>query len=405
MSKKYIIVSNHDELYHHGIKGQKWGVRRFQNEDGSLTPAGVKRYQTDPYGNMTKKGAANYYRDIYNEAKAMGYRGQGVHDYVRQHFNNEGEYQAFVDNYRKYKGQKAVKGALIGTAGAATAAALTTAAVGAGTYGIARGVSKLGKKGYENAILDINRKYYGGHRMENLSFNKLSEMANTDPSQFNTKAMRQEARVGKKAAAILAKRRLQEDNKQAIDFAKKNMNDAELLGKTIQMTNRNARSMPVANKLDRAAQKSLQEREQVLRKMYKKQVRKESRANLRDATMDQYRIETGKEAIQNRMNAFSNSLFGQIASGAGTTIGAMYVNAQVEASRKAIANMYDQDTANRIAPNSLKIKEYKDRSSVLTMPQRMDKAWENTLKGNTNTSSKSNDDDDDEDEDEKKRRS
>lgn len=33
-----------DTLAHHGIKGQKWGVRRFQNEDGSLTPAGEKRY-------------------------------------------------------------------------------------------------------------------------------------------------------------------------------------------------------------------------------------------------------------------------------------------------------------------------------------------------------------------------
>lgn len=31
-------------LIHHGIKGQRWGVRRYQNEDGSWTPAGEKRY-------------------------------------------------------------------------------------------------------------------------------------------------------------------------------------------------------------------------------------------------------------------------------------------------------------------------------------------------------------------------
>lgn len=36
-----------NELMHWGIKGMKWGVRRYQNKDGSLTPAGKKRYEQE----------------------------------------------------------------------------------------------------------------------------------------------------------------------------------------------------------------------------------------------------------------------------------------------------------------------------------------------------------------------
>ena len=36
-----------NELMHWGIKGMKWGVRRYQNKDGSLTPAGKKRYDKE----------------------------------------------------------------------------------------------------------------------------------------------------------------------------------------------------------------------------------------------------------------------------------------------------------------------------------------------------------------------
>ena len=41
---QYASPERNDELYHHGVKGQRWGVRRYQNPDGSLTEAGRKRY-------------------------------------------------------------------------------------------------------------------------------------------------------------------------------------------------------------------------------------------------------------------------------------------------------------------------------------------------------------------------
>ena len=43
-----------NELYHHGVKGQRWGIRRFQNKDGSLTRLGVARLGQKSSGNSSK---------------------------------------------------------------------------------------------------------------------------------------------------------------------------------------------------------------------------------------------------------------------------------------------------------------------------------------------------------------
>lgn len=66
-----------EELYHYGIKGQRKGVRRFQNEDGSLTYAGKQRYLSPSKGTYTHDGT-NIKRDPNSFRPTLSYHSTAV---------------------------------------------------------------------------------------------------------------------------------------------------------------------------------------------------------------------------------------------------------------------------------------------------------------------------------------
>lgn len=83
--ENYYTAESPEELFlmHHGIKGQKWGIRRFQNSDGSLTAAGKDRYNTDDGSSRSErfKNGAKKALKVAGVAALAGAAAYGAYKY------------------------------------------------------------------------------------------------------------------------------------------------------------------------------------------------------------------------------------------------------------------------------------------------------------------------------------
>ncbi len=126
-----LVTTSGGELYHHGILGQKWGIRRYQNEDGTLTEAGKKK----------KNEFALYKSSTTKKLEADGYKG------TKQYKASKELDKKIAERYAQtsmHTGKRALKNLLLGDVGMVS------------TYDMARAAGEGRVKAALRSVFDLN---------------------------------------------------------------------------------------------------------------------------------------------------------------------------------------------------------------------------------------------------------
>lgn len=140
-----------NELIHWGVKGQKWGVRRYQNKDGSLTAAGKKR-QKENWSEDAKTASALRKKNIKQLSNAE-LRKLNERIQLENNYNNLTKSKSFV----KQVGKESAKEVAKGIASKAITAAVSAAVV-AGVTHYAKGGMNAKEAKVADFLIDVFKK-------------------------------------------------------------------------------------------------------------------------------------------------------------------------------------------------------------------------------------------------------
>lgn len=167
------MMTTNDNLMHWGIKGQKWGVRRYQNPDGTLTEEGIRRYSKkypyqNPDGSLNERGQKEYMTAAKKGKIDLDSLPDKELDMINQRFNRENTFKNNVSKYEEstfeYKLKQAVLNRIKGGGGGGGKKGKGGGGKKGGITGIGSLLAMPIKKAFEDAFKTTNSGGGGGNK-------------------------------------------------------------------------------------------------------------------------------------------------------------------------------------------------------------------------------------------------